>query len=232
MFVFFFIGLVGTDTERNVTHQFYVAKSMRDRIWDETPRSIEVYKPASENANSEDWTVWTQSIVVPSMWSCKPANSAQGSPQLTFMGQNYLLGALRFRTKRVQRASCTANDHLFDAPAEETECYSGLGGAQEKTVRHGFPDPALYPTWTDLVTAADTPPTGVHLAEIFFGVEQLGAPTLVPPLGVRVANYRGVHAPQNAPQFAVDSEEETDWVDEDLGKLLVLFPTPVRVHYL
>ena len=228
MFVFFFLGLAGTKTYREIPHQYYVGKVLRDILWDLTPIVHEVEKPAPDLEKSEDWVVWSEHLVH-NVWECK--EPTKSLPQLAFQGQNYLLGAIRFRTQRMKPDTCTVNEERFDV-GENHPCWGEFDSAHtERTMRYGFPHPALFPEWSDLVITTLPNPTGVSVSELFFGVEQLGAPVEVVLRNFVVRNPHGVNPPHHGAHAALDSDEKTDWVDDDAGSIVITFDRPTRLGY-
>eukprot|EP01065_Artemidia_motanka_P027485 TRINITY_DN32683_c0_g1_i1.p1 TRINITY_DN32683_c0_g1~~TRINITY_DN32683_c0_g1_i1.p1 ORF type:complete len:913 (+),score=361.08 TRINITY_DN32683_c0_g1_i1:59-2740(+) len=105
---------------RNVEADYYVDRVLRDRVLgnelahagsrrDGAPYR-EVQKTFEQIAAVEDFYDWMEGVLVPNLWQC---NSTSGVEYLKQQGQNYLVGALRFRTLRASRRSCSPDTRIF-----------------------------------------------------------------------------------------------------------------------
>eukprot|EP01065_Artemidia_motanka_P019742 TRINITY_DN2357_c0_g2_i1.p1 TRINITY_DN2357_c0_g2~~TRINITY_DN2357_c0_g2_i1.p1 ORF type:complete len:965 (+),score=330.14 TRINITY_DN2357_c0_g2_i1:126-3020(+) len=235
MFCFFFFA------GRDITSNYYVVRVVKDILMgNELPRS-EVLKTYEGIANSADYTMWLQDVVVPNLWKdCGRSEPLRNLPppynvQLYAQGQNYLLGALRLRTHRVTPDSCGVNGNLFEN-ATGRSCFSPWSTSSQQ-VHHGgwlydkatrgvdflppFPHPKdwsghdiVYPTEPH-VYRVEWPSTGAQLGEFRF---QWEAETVV------VANVT-VTGGTN-PGAAVDLNKATAWRSENMEPLVITFPAP------
>jgi len=227
MFSFFFLGIPGTDAFRDVTAQYYVVGVIKDRLMGNFYPSSHVAKFYIDTANAADWFVWATEVLVPNVWRCMPAETDKTYQYLTAQGQNYFLGALRYRTLVVRNDSCSINDLIFeDAQQNGGPCYSAWSGASEVTEnRYGFPEPAKYPHWKDIVTGVMEKADAVHLAEfnVYGPRGRIDLSKELPwnPWGSNKAPDQpfGIE-----PRFATDGDRNTTWVDFDFGALVVPLP--------
>eukprot|EP01063_Lacrimia_lanifica_P016610 TRINITY_DN2315_c0_g1_i1.p1 TRINITY_DN2315_c0_g1~~TRINITY_DN2315_c0_g1_i1.p1 ORF type:complete len:1164 (+),score=337.87 TRINITY_DN2315_c0_g1_i1:166-3657(+) len=233
MFVFILFGLVGSKTERNITQQFYTTQVLKDRVLGNVPTEKQIDMYGEDLASPADWALWAQSVTIPNLFDC--VNPDMNHQQLTAQGQNYLIGSLRVRTRRMRNDSCTPSSLVFDRP-EEQACYDywheWSSAGEERTIRHGFPSPALYPQWADLVSFDHPPPDGVALSEVMFGVLTLGAIVPVDLSKATVLNNYGKNPPGKGPANVVDQNPNSEWEDGDFGELILKFDAHVRVEHM
>ena len=232
MFVFFFLGLPGTPSERNITDQHYVVRVVKDRILGNFAPDVEVPKFAMDTAKAEDWTWWASTVVVPNLWDC---TTETPFVQLTHQSQNYLIGAAKFRSLRVRPNTCNINTAVWsEPPSGDHACYGTWGSSrQEKEIRFGFPDPSKFPSWSDLVTPVTRKPSKVAIAEIYLSSSLSGEPVPIDFEILRATfhNDHGISQLGEGPQYAGDGNPKTDWSDEEHGTLTVVFPTDIEVSY-
>eukprot|EP00759_Apiculatamorpha_spiralis_P053816 PhF_6_TR643/c0_g1_i1/m.896/K04990/PKD2L1; polycystin 2L1 len=116
MFCFFF--LIG----RDVTSTFYMIRQVHDEIVGNEFANLKITKTYDDIANAQDWIDFVQTSLVIQLHD-------------TTMGNNILLGALRFRTLRVTKSSCTVNKYIIpdSMPVQAKECYGPWSDDNEDT---------------------------------------------------------------------------------------------------
>eukprot|EP00755_Sulcionema_specki_P030676 Sspe_Gene.18636::Locus_6722_Transcript_1_1_Confidence_1.000_Length_2842::g.18636::m.18636 len=109
---------------RSITEDYYVGRVLRDRVMgNEIPYmggegarvNREVKKTFEDIAFVDDWYDWVSGVLVPNLWDCQIRSPVQFPTQ---QGLNYLLGAIRFRTLRAGRASCSPESQIFQRKGE------------------------------------------------------------------------------------------------------------------
>eukprot|EP00756_Hemistasia_phaeocysticola_P034047 Hpha_TRINITY_DN16501_c2_g9::TRINITY_DN16501_c2_g9_i1::g.137209::m.137209 len=232
MFSFFFLGIPGTDAFRDVTSQYYVVGTIKDKLMGNFFPSQHVAKFYVDTANAADWFTWATEVMVPNVWRCFPSEYERKYQFLTAQGQNYLLGALRYRTLSVKKDSCSPNDIAFES-TDDVPCYAEWGSSAEQTAPlYGFPDPVKYAMWKDLVAPVVESADAVHLAE-FIVYGQKGRMDL--SQAQEPSNPWGSNKSPDTPfgvdpKFATDGDRNTTWVDFDQGALVIPLPVSETVQ--
>eukprot|EP00756_Hemistasia_phaeocysticola_P002850 Hpha_TRINITY_DN11923_c0_g1::TRINITY_DN11923_c0_g1_i1::g.20434::m.20434/K04990/PKD2L1; polycystin 2L1 len=117
---------------REVEADYYVDKVLRELTLGNEIMSAgsrrdgapfrEVQKAFEDISAVEDFYDWIETVLVPNTWT---GEGAGGENFLQQQGQNYLVGALRFRTLRANRRSCTPDTRIF--LKEQNGSKAGLG---------------------------------------------------------------------------------------------------------
>eukprot|EP00659_Diplonema_papillatum_P004252 gene4252-6568_t len=236
MFVFFFLGLPGTASSKNVTDEYYIVRVVKDRLVGNFYPGAHVEKYGTDASSAQDWTEWVETVAIPNLWDC--GNDPDGTTQQpTLQGQNFLLGALRLRALRVAPDSCSVNEHVFSAAGlAETpglrDCYGSWStGDQVEGLRFGFPDPVKFPAWTDLVAPVARWRTVVRVSELHFAASQGGTPVTVPLERAEARNPYGLSGVGKGAPRAIDGNVFSDWEDYDAGSLVVAFASATSVDF-
>eukprot|EP01065_Artemidia_motanka_P001736 TRINITY_DN10807_c2_g1_i1.p1 TRINITY_DN10807_c2_g1~~TRINITY_DN10807_c2_g1_i1.p1 ORF type:complete len:1310 (+),score=382.01 TRINITY_DN10807_c2_g1_i1:78-3932(+) len=228
MFSFFFLGIPGTDAFRDVTNQYYVVGVLKDKLMGNWFPSSHIEKYFTDTAHAGDWFTWASQVMVPNIWRCdKPDTNFK---YLSAQGQNYLLGALRFRSLRVKNDSCAANGKIF-TDVSGVPCWDQWAMSNEEGVaRMGFPDPSKYPEWTDLVEEESSTADAVHLAELRL-FDQDGPVDLSQAVASNAwGSNRDSEVPFGAEASnAIDGDRSTYWLDHEKGPLMIKLPQRTRI---
>jgi hypothetical protein len=160
-FVFWFLA------DRNIEQNYYVLKGVRDRILNtEYPNVqwqldsfkeqvlngqrlfVELDKNYDGLGNDGDWGDWFRDVIVTTTFDCR--NPDTSHVLLAPSGQNYHIGAFRFRTQRMPQYSCKVKEVLY--PSNQSlfprTCYDSMSDAELKGIWCNHTDPLTNkPMW-------------------------------------------------------------------------------------
>ena len=108
MFIFFF--LYGRDINQN----YYFARSFKDQFFFTEIARLKNNKQFADISEADDWNRWVYDVVL-----------IQGIDPQYPTGGNYMVGAMRFRTHRVRKDTCSINNDIIpkSMPPQALECY-------------------------------------------------------------------------------------------------------------
>eukprot|EP01062_Namystynia_karyoxenos_P066499 TRINITY_DN60425_c0_g1_i1.p1 TRINITY_DN60425_c0_g1~~TRINITY_DN60425_c0_g1_i1.p1 ORF type:complete len:1030 (+),score=367.10 TRINITY_DN60425_c0_g1_i1:141-3092(+) len=246
MFCFFFFA------GRDITANYYVVRVVKDILMGNPLPQSEIVKFYSDIAGAGDYMYWLNDVMVPNIWKdCGRSEPLRNLPppwnvQLYAQGQNYLLGAMRLRTHRVQNSSCGLNAEVWEN-ASSMQCYAQWSTGDQQTRWGGwgwdttqdtevqqppFPSPIEYPGY-DLVThlgsgtwRVEWPPTDAQLGELHLWYNDravdLSNATLSDGTAAGPEDGSGPHA-------AADLRTRTAWRSAGKVPLVITFDAPQYV---
>eukprot|EP00759_Apiculatamorpha_spiralis_P024431 PhF_6_TR27905/c0_g1_i3/m.40932 len=121
-FIFFF--LLQTPFEEG----YFAVSTIETALRDPAIPDFRIDKRYGDLGTKRDWERWMLGVLIPTLF----AGRSEPSSIPNAIGQNYLIGSLRFRTFRAVNTSCSLNTAILDSTVFK-ECYGELNQGFAKT---------------------------------------------------------------------------------------------------